>query len=142
MPLIRCSAQKNITLEAFYKEFIPDESDTIEDIGTPMIDVIHLINRLFKDTVIYGLTSHATLLLHNQDEVLGSWLVSLVGYVSRLEKKVMEYYIEYVMPPDIAPWPGALVRGRVTTLEELEKYLIIAMKASGGWSDCEELKNL
>lgn len=59
MPLIRCSGQKRLTLEEFYKEFIPNKIDTFVDIGTPMLNVLKLINDTFKETVIYGLTSNA-----------------------------------------------------------------------------------
>jgi hypothetical protein len=63
MPILRRSEQKRQTLEDFYKEFIPKSDDKIADAGTPMLEVLGFLNINFKNTVIYGLTSLAFLLL-------------------------------------------------------------------------------
>jgi len=135
MPLIRCTEQKRLTLEEFYKEFIPNKIDTFADVGTPMLKVLKLINDTFKETTIYGLTSHATLLLLNKDSSLSPWFVALNGLSN-------EYYIEYLMTSENQPWPNAIIKGGTTSLDELRNYIIIAMNESKGWADSNELKEL
>jgi hypothetical protein len=132
MPLIRCSEQKRLTLERFYKEFIPDKINTFADYGTPMLKVLQIINETFKETTIYGLTSHATLLLLNEDSSLSPWFVAL----NALED---EYYIEYLMPSEKEPWPNAKVKGATKSIDELRNFLIIAMTECKGWIENKEL---
>ncbi len=117
MPTIRCSEQKRLTLNEFYKEFIPDKVKTFADVGTPMLNVLKLLDETFKETKIYGLTSHATLLLLNEDSSLSPWFVALNG----LED---EYYIEYAMTPDKQPWTNAKVKGGTKSLTELKKLIV------------------
>lgn len=135
MPLIRCSEQKRQTLEEFYTEFIPDKVNKFADGGTPMLKILELINTTFTQTVIYGLTSHATLLLLTENSSLSQWYVALNG----LEN---EYFIKYSMTIEKQPWADAKVTGVTTSLDELKRYLIIAMHESGGWSFSSELKSL
>lgn len=142
MPLIRCSEQKRLTLEEFYKEFIPNKIDTFADVGTPMLNVLKLINDTFKETTIYGLTSHATLLLLNRDSSLNPWFVALNGLETLPNGQRNEYYIEYLMTSDKQPWPDARIKGATTSLGELRKYIIIAMYECKGWSDSDEITEL
>lgn len=142
MPLLRCSEQKRCTLEEFYKEFIPTETDTFANVGTPMLNIVGLINDSFKETIIYALTSHATLLLMNQDNSLSPWFVALNGLETSAIEQRNEYYIEYRMTTDNQPWPNATVKGGTTSLDELKKFIIIAMTESKGWSDSNELNDL
>jgi hypothetical protein len=135
MPIIRCSEQKRLTLEEFYKEFIPDKVKSFVDVGTPMLNVLKLLNETFKETKIYGMTSHSTLLLLNEDSSLSPWFVALNGLES-------EYYIEYMMTRDKQPWTDAKVKGGTKSLNELKRLIIIAMTESGGWTDNKELKKL
>lgn len=135
MPIIRCSEQKRLTLEEFYKEFIPDKTKTFADVGSPMLKILELINDTFIDTIIYGLTSHSTLLLLNKDSSLSSWYVALNGLDD-------EYYIEYQMTLDKQPWQNAIVKGGTKSLDELKIMIIIAMTESGGWTQSVELKKL
>lgn len=132
MPLIRCSEQKRQTLEEFYTEFIPDKVKTFADGGTPMLKVLQLINETFKETTIYGLTSHATLILLNGNSSLSPWFVALNGPED-------EYFIEYMMAPEKAPWPHAKIKGSTKSLDELKKYIVIAMIESKGWCENNEL---
>lgn len=135
MPLIRCSEQKRQTLEEFYTEFIPDNVQRFADGGTSMLKILELINATFTQTVIYGLTSQATLLLLGENNSLCQWYVALNG----LEN---EYFIKYSMTIEKQPWADAKVTGVTTSLDELKRYLIIAMHESGGWSNSSELNRL
>lgn len=142
MPLIRCSEQKRLTLEEFYKGFIPNKNDNFVNIGTPMLNVLKLINDTFKETTIYGLTSHTILLLLNRDSSLSPWFVALNGLETSSNGQRNEYYIEYLMTSDKQPWPDAKIKGGTTSLDELRKYIIIAMNESKGWTDSNELRTL
>jgi hypothetical protein len=142
MPLIQCTEQSRQSLEDFYKSFIPDMVNTFVDIGSPMLNVIKLINNTFKNTVIYGLTSHATLQLLNKDSPFSPSLVALNGLQTAPNGQRNEYFIEYLMTADKQPWPFAKVRGVTTTLDDLRCYIIIAMTESKGWTDSNELKEL
>jgi hypothetical protein len=142
MPLFRCSDQKRQSLEDFYKSLIPDKIKTFADTGTPMLNVIKLINDTFKETIIYGLTSHATLLLLNKDSWKSDWFVALNALETAPNGQRNEYYIEYLMTADKQPWTDAKVKGNTTSLDELKRYLIIAMTESSGWTSSIELKNI
>lgn len=142
MPIIRCSEQKRLTLDEFYQELIPKKIDSFVDVGTPMLHVLKLVNNTFKETTIYGLTSHATLLFLNQDSSLSPWFVALNGLETSPNGQRNEYYIEYQMTADKQPWPDAIIKGGTTSLDELRKYIIIAMYESKGWSDSNELREL
>lgn len=135
MPIIRCCEQRRLTLEEFYNDLIPDKVKTFADVGTPMLNVLKLINETFRETKIFGLTSHSTLLLLNEDSSLLPWFVALNGLES-------EYYIEYLMTPDKQPWTNAKVKGGTKSLDELKKMIIIAMTESGGWTNNRELEKL
>lgn len=142
MPLIQCSEQKRQSLEEFYKSLIPDKIKTFADVGSPMLKVIKLINETFQETTIYGLTSHATLLLLNKDSSFCPRFVSLKGIEPSPNGQRNEYHIEYLMTSDQQPWADARVTGGTTSLEELKNYILIAMTESKGWADSDELKRL
>jgi hypothetical protein len=135
MAIKRCSEQKRQTLEEFYTEFIPDKVKKFADVGTPMLKVLELLNDTFHETDIYGLTSHATLLLLSDDSSLSPWFVAING----LED---EYYIEYLMTPNKQPWPNAKVKGSTKSLNELKRFIIIGMTECEGWSNSIELQKL
>lgn len=136
MPIIRRSEQKRKTLEDFYRELIPNSEDTFGDAGTPMLEVLEFLNISFKDTVIYGLTSHSHLLLFNSDKS-EDHCVSIVGYKS---KYYNEFIVEYVLPSDKSPWRGAVVRGSAAEMEDFKKMIIVSMTESGGWKSNPELE--
>ncbi|ANF52700.1 hypothetical protein A0O34_20240 [Chryseobacterium glaciei] len=135
MPIIRCSAQKSQTLEEFYTEFISKSEDKFEDIGTSMLKVLELFNRIFKETTIFGLTSHATLLLFEEDDYTSDWFVAINGFRGT-------FYIEYMIPKEKSPWENAIVKGATNSLEEFEEMIIISMKESTGWKGNVEIDNL
>ncbi|MDV7695716.1 hypothetical protein N6B72_02170 [Chryseobacterium soli] len=139
MPLVRRFEQKKHTLEEFYNELIPKPDDQMEDTGTPMLEVLELINTIFMETVLYGLTSHASLLLFNNDDKDSDYYIVINAFKSN---NYCEYRIEYVIPGNNRPWKGATVNGRSRTLDEFEKMIIISMYNSKGWKNNIELENL
>ncbi len=135
MPLRRCSEQKRQTIEEFYAEFIPEKNQFWADAGTSMLKVTKLINDTFKDTVIYGLTSYASLNFLIQDDSQSDWLVTI-------NSSGDEFYIEYLMTKNNRPWPNARVKGSTKSLDEFKILIVIAMTESQGWNESSELKAL
>lgn len=135
MPIVRCSAQKSKTLEEFYRELIPKPGDKFGDGGTPMLKVLEILNRIFKETDIYGLTSHATLLLLSKDDDEMEWFVAINGFGNI-------FCIEYIIPKKDSPWENATIKGQTTLLDSFEEMIIISMYKSEGWRDCLELKEM
>lgn len=101
-----------------------------------MLQLIEVIDKLFKQTLIWGLTSHARLILQNADDSASDWYVTLSSSGSEY------YHVEYLLPVEKQPWSNAQVQGNVQSLAELEKYLLIAMRESEGWVGNEELSRL
>ena len=132
MPIIRCSAQKNATLEQFYTE--GDHKQTL-DMGAKMLSLINLIDTKFKDTTIFGLTSLYRLMLLANDTYKSPWFVCIAS-------DGQTFYIDYLVPKSNQPWADARVKGEAESIEQAFKYVLIAMTNSEGWSDNNELKKL
>ncbi|KMQ61468.1 hypothetical protein ACM46_15740 [Chryseobacterium angstadtii] len=139
MPIVRRFEQNKKTLEQFYKELIPKPDDQIADFGTPMLEVLKSVNTMFQETVLYGLTSHASLLLFSDNHENSDYYVIINAYQLN---SYAEYRIDYVIPENIRPWEGAIVNGSSGTLDEFEKKIIISMYNSEGWKHNIELQNL
>lgn len=135
MPIKRSSDQPSMTLEEFYIDLSETSTNHYKDVGLEMLRFVQLINGMFKETLIYGLISHARLVLQNVDDWKFPWYV----IVSNLGS---DYYFEYLLPSDKQPWENAYVSGKANTIEEAKMYLLIAMNECGGWADNSELKQL
>jgi hypothetical protein len=136
MPITRCSEQSRCSLEEFYQEIAANKVYDPADAGGAMLKLLKLINTLFKQTQIWGLTSHASLLLQTTDDSASGWYVAIGSSGQDY------YYLEYLLPVNKQPWCNAQVRGEVQSLAEAEKYLLIAMRESEGWLGNEELYKL
>lgn len=136
MPIKRCSAQKNISLEDFYIELSKSSSDRYIVIGKRMLDVIKLINSIFIETDLIGLTSHERLLILVEDNWKSSWYVN-IGNIG-----TDKYQIEYLMPKQKEPWSNATVRGEAKNIQDLKCYLLTAMERSEAWKGNNELEFL
>ncbi|WP_431241698.1 hypothetical protein ACQ9BO_17120 [Flavobacterium sp. P21] len=134
MPITRHSAQKKHSLEEFYSEWALSSDEISSQIGKSMLKTIDIINKTFKETQIYGLTSHAHLLIFSEDDLSDFYL--------RLISDGSEFYIEYKMNEKKQPWKNAIVKGVTKSIEEFNEYIIIAMFESQGWQKSEELQNL
>ena len=100
-----------------------------------MLAFIEMIDKTFLETQIWGLTSLYRLVLQAKDQWDTEWFV-IVNCIGN-----NEYYFEYLMTADKRPWDNATVKGVTQNLTEAKKYLLIAMKESGGWTDNVELQN-
>ncbi|WBV53047.1 hypothetical protein [Chryseobacterium gambrini] len=137
MPIIRRSEQNQQSLQDFYREFLPKPGDTFGNAGIPMLKILDFINDTFKDTFIYGLTSHAHLLLFNNDEE-DKHYVEIIGFQS---ESYEVFAVQYFIPEHKSPWKNAVVKGETTQFEEFKKMIVISMMESGGWKDNLELIN-
>ena len=136
MPIKRNSDQKSMTLEEFYVDLSTTSTNSYVNIGKEMLLFVELINQTFTETLLWGLTSHERLVIQNAD----NWKVDWFVIVSNIGTK--EYYFEYLLPENKQPWTNATVRGEASTLADAKKYLLIAMRESGGWTENTELKRL
>ncbi|RZJ53114.1 MAG: hypothetical protein EOO44_09580 [Flavobacterium sp.] len=125
-----------MTLEEFYVDLSATSTNSYVDVGKEMLLFVELVNQTFAETLLWGLTSHARLVIQNADNWKADWFV----IISNIGTK--EYYFEYLVPENKQPWPNATVRGEARTLADAKKYLLIAMRESGGWKENTELKRL
>lgn len=135
MPIRRCTEQTRGTLEEFYREISDREGHALLDPGKGMLALIDIINQLFQETMIYGLTSHYRLILKNTDEP-----ARYGDYVIISSHTTDSYFFEYLLPATKSPWEFAYVRGEANSLEQAKKYLLIAMRESEGWINNLEIE--
>jgi hypothetical protein len=68
LPIIKSSDQKSKTLEEFYKELTSENATVVEnEIGKAMLDFISMVNETFKNSILFGLTSHYSLVIQATD---------------------------------------------------------------------------
>ncbi len=133
MPIQRCSAQAMQSLKEYYEHL---RDDRLPDIGIGMLELLDLVDEMFQETKIFGLTSMMGLLLFAEDDVPFPWYVKISSFGIR------DYHFEYLLPEEQAPWPHAFVRGEARNLADAKNYLLIAMHRSQGWKNNPELKRL
>ncbi len=123
------------TLEEFYQkiEKIPHELD----FGSKMLLLIYEINKMFINTELWAYTSHGTLVIQNIDNIEQEEKLINICY-----NYTGTYRINYEIPKQKAPWKNAEVHGLASGIEEIKKYLLIAMRESEGWKGNEELNFL
>lgn len=131
MPIHRSSEQRPITLQEFYSENEMGSDYTF--VGEQMLTFLQAIDELFPYTQLFGLTSHYRLVIKKEDRSASEWYIIVAALAN-------EFYFEYLMPKDIAPWQRAYVRGTARSLEEAKRFLLIAMRECDGWKENEELK--
>lgn len=137
MPIIRSSDQKSKTLEEFYKELTGSNSSVVEnEIGMAMLEFISMVNQTFKNTTLYGLTSHYSLVIQATDNWEDGWFVTVYSIGDK------KFQFEYKMTETKSPWKYAIVKGQANTIDEAKSYLIIAMTESEGWKSNTELNKL
>ena len=132
MPIRRNTHQKSKTLTEFYAE-VKNESNVVsKGMGTLMLNWIDRINSEFKETEIWGLTSHYNLILQNENDYTSQTYVILTTGMD-------EYLIEYLIPKEFEPWEKAYVKGATKSLDEAMIMLKTAMRNCKGWNKSLEL---
>jgi hypothetical protein len=119
-------------LEEFYGQFFQG-SLGYQTAAEDMLRFVTAVNELFQETQLWGLTSHARLVIQNASNWESEWLVTVSSVGA-------QYYLEYLLPADKRPWEGAYVRGEAKSLEEAKTYLLISMRESQGWTGNQELQ--
>jgi len=139
MPITRCPDQSDDSLEEFYQWI--GTTPAADAVGTAeaMLQLITELNLLFKQTQLWGVTSHAKLHLQNCPDTAAKSYVSVIGF--NITGYVW-YAISYQLPVYKRPWPNAQVTGEVDSLARAVDYLLIAMRESEGWLGNEELAKL
>lgn len=105
MHLTRCHDQKSKTLDEFYRELSISDEPVTREIGHTMLSLLARLRALPGERRAWGLTSHYRLCLLAADSSATDWFVTVVALDSR------NYFVEYLMPERVAPWPRAYVRG-------------------------------
>ncbi len=132
MYLTRCQDQKSQTLEEFYMEMSHGDEDSVfPEVSRTMLDLIARLRALPDERRVYGLTSHDRLVLLAQDTYRSPWLVIL----SALDKR--NYFVSYLLPERLAPWPHAYVNGEAQSEDEAVQMILTAMDKSEGWLKIE-----
>ncbi len=134
MPIWFYNDNSGDSLIAVYEELAEDENAYWARKGAALLQMVHFINVTFPTTQIWALTSHKRLCLV-KDDSYPVWCVVIDAILD-------EYYFEYTMQSEKAPWQDATVQGKVDSFEGAKKYLAIAMRESGVWSGNEELEKL
>jgi hypothetical protein len=126
MYLTSCQTQKQ-TLEEFYAEVMHWEQDRHREIGTLMLALIARLRALPNSRRAFGVTSHLRLCLLAQDD----WKSPPYVTISIMDRH--NYFVDYLMPARIAPWPNASVHGEAHSEDEALRMIDIAMANSEGW---------
>ncbi len=98
------------------------------EIGKTMLSLLARLRALPDGRHVWGLTSHYRLCLLSEDSSASPWFV----IVSALDMR--NYYVEYLMPERVAPWPHAYVRGEARAEDDAVQMVVTAMEKSEGWS--------
>jgi len=120
MQLTRCSEQSRQTLDSFYAT----EDDL--GVGPTMTKIIERLRVVGPDLRVWGLTSLHHLYLLAEDSSRSPWYVSFIASDAEIR-------LNYLIPADEAPWPGARVVGITTDIDEAVEMITKAMSLSGGW---------
>jgi hypothetical protein len=128
MHLTGCQDQKSKTLDEFYTEVSQQDNHGSREGGEAMLNLIARLRTFPDRRRVYGLTSHHRLCLLAEDTYQSPWFV----IISALDHR--NYFVEYLMPKDVAPWSRAYVRGEAQTEDQAVQMVITAMEKSEGWS--------
>jgi hypothetical protein len=128
MHLLACKDQKEQPFDAFYREVTQWEKPTSREIGAVMLALIDRLRALPNDRRVFGLTSHLRLCLLAEDTYRSPWFVIISALDSR------NYFVEYLMPAHVAPWPHAYVKGEPRSEDDAVRMIEIAMDKSEGWN--------
>ncbi len=124
MHLTRCHDQKSKTLDEFYGEMSQSDKPVTREGGKAMLALMARLRALPNERRVYGLTSHYRLCLLAQDSAETSWFVIVAALDAR------NFFVEYLMPECVAPWPHAYVRGEARSEDEAVQMILTGMEKS------------
>ncbi len=117
MSLKRNTSQKK-TLNEYYTEI---KNSVSKSVGELMLIWIDRINSEFEDIEIWGLTSHCSLILQNENNYNSEKYI-ILNIIAN------EYQIEYLIPKNFAPFENAYVLGKTNSIDKAMEILGIAIK--------------
>lgn len=123
MNLIRSKDQPSATIEEFYSRI-----SNPPELGPAMLSLIERLRAVPEPVEVYGLTSHERLCLLPADSSAASWPVIFIALDFR------NYFVEYLVPEKLAPWPNAYMRGEAQSENQAVEMILTAMRNSGAWS--------
>ena len=129
MHLTRCHDQKSKTLDEFFDDVNKQDHVGSREGGKAMLDLMVRLRALPGSCQVYGLTSHHRLCLLAADSYKSPWFV----IIAALDKR--NYFVEYLMPDNVAPWPHAYVRGEARSEDDAIQMIVIVMEKSEGWKE-------
>lgn len=129
MHLTRCTDQKPKTLDEFFEDMSQQDHVVSREGGRAMLGLMARLRALPDSRQVYGLTSHHRLCLLAVDSYQSPWFVIISALNNR------NYFVEYRMPDDVAPWPHAYVRGEARSEDDAVAMVVTAMEKSEGWSE-------
>jgi hypothetical protein len=135
MPIQRSPVQDRQTLAAYYQEIAQNKSPVDQLVGQQMLQLLEVLDDLFPQMALWGLTSMARLGLSPDPEFTDAWFVLLS---SAIIPDV--YQVEYLLPAGKRPWEHAFVQGQSQSVAETKRYVLIAMRESEGWVGNQEFE--
>jgi hypothetical protein len=128
MPIHRSPVQGHQTLAAYYQEIAQRPSPVDQLVGRQMLQLLEVLDDLFPQLPLWGLTSMARLGLSPDPEFTKAWFVLLSSALLP-----DAYQLEYLLPASKRPWEQAVVQGQSCSVAETKRYILIAMRESEGW---------
>lgn len=128
MPIQRSPVQGRPTLEDYYQEIARGDHPASQLVGQQMLQLLEVLNGLFPQMALWGLTSLARLGLSPDPQFTSAWSVLVSGAMLP-----GAYRVEYLLPANRRPWEQAFVHGESQSMEETKQYLLIAMRESEAW---------
>lgn len=135
MPIHRSPVQGCQTLAEYYQEIAKSKSPVDQLVGQQMLQLLEVLNDLFPQMALWGLTSMARLGLSPDPEFTKAWFVLLS---SAIIPDV--YQVEYLLPARKRPWEQAFVQGQSQSVAETKRYVLMAMRESEGWVGNQEFE--
>ena len=136
MPIKKCSDQSPKTFKEFYTE-VSTWPNQFREISKKMISFLDLIDDTFKETQLWGHTSHTNLVIQNKDLTCSERLVIVENH------GLDQYQFSYLLPKRKRAWEYARVHGgEGANIKEAKKYLLIAMRESEAWEGNLEFERL
>lgn len=129
MPLHRSLVQGRQTLAEYYQEIATSKSSVDRLVGQQMLQLLEVLDDLFPQLTLWGLTSLARLGLSPDPEFTSAWFVLLSNAIIP-----DAYQLEYLLPASKRPWEQAVVQGQSYSVAETKRYILLAMRESEGWA--------
>lgn len=135
MPIQRSPVQGRQTLAEYYQQLTTSPSLVDQLAGQQMLQLLEVLDDLFPQMALWGLTSMARLGLSPDPEFTNAWFVLLSSAILP-----DAYQLEYLLPASKRPWEQAVVQGQSHSVAETKRYLLIAMRESEGWVGNQEFE--